>query len=79
MNIYMSLQCICIDKEFNFPGNIEDRDVADIPNYHFCKDGLKLWNAIKDYVYDVINVFYETDKDVEEDDELQDWDNDVYT
>ena len=67
-----------IDKEFNFPNNIEDRDVVDIPNYHYRDDGLKLWQAIKEYVCEVMNVFYETDADVENDEELQRWDLDVY-
>ena len=67
-----------IDTEFNFPNNIEDRDVGDIPNYHYRDDGLKLWQAIKEYICEVMNVFYETDADVENDEELQRWDLDVY-
>ena len=67
-----------IDKEFNFPNNIQDRDVGEIPNYHYRDDGLELWMAIKEYVREVMNVFYETDADVEEDEELQCWDLDVY-
>ena len=67
-----------INKEFNFPNDIKDRDVSDVPNYYFRDDGLKLWHAIKDYAYDVINVFYETDKDVEQDNELQQWETEIY-
>ena len=67
-----------IDKEFNFPNNIKDRDVGEIPNYHYRDDGLELWKAIKEYVREVMNVFYETDADVEKDEELQCWDLDVY-
>ena len=67
-----------IDKEFNFPNNIEDRDVKEIPNYHYRDDGLKLWHAINEYVCDVVDVFYETDEDIENDDEVQNWNLDVY-
>ena len=62
------------ETEFNFFKNIENRDVADIPNYHYRDDGLKLWHVINGYVRDIINIFYETDKEVEEDKELEDWD-----
>ena len=62
------------ETEFNFPKDIESRDVADIPNYYYRDDGLKLWHAIQGYVQEIINIFYETDKEVEEDKELQDWD-----
>ena len=67
-----------IDKEFNFPNDIEYRDVADIPNYHYRDDGLKLWQAIKEYVSDILSTFYETDDDVQKDKEIQAWDSDVY-
>ena len=66
------------DHEFNFPVNINNREVGDIPNYHYRDDGLKLWHAIKDYVSDIINIFYERDEDVENDIELQEWDLEVY-
>ncbi len=50
-----------------------NRDVADIPNYHFRDDGLKLWNAIRSYVESVVDIFYETDDDIQGDFELQEW------
>ena len=53
--------------------------MADIPNYHFRDDGLALWFAIRNYVDDVINIFYQTDEDVQEDLELQEWDFEVHT
>ena len=50
-----------------------NRDVGDIPNYHFRDDGLDLWNEIKNFVKDVIDIFYETDDDILGDWELQEW------
>ena len=67
------------DHELNFPNNIKNRDVSDIPNYHFRDDGLTLWFAIRSYVDDVINIFYRTDEDVQEDLELQEWEMEVHT
>ena len=46
------------ETEFNFPKYIESRDVADIPNYYYRDDGLKLWNAIQGYVKEIINIFW---------------------
>ena len=74
------------DHELIFPNNIKEktvknpngRDVEEIPNYHFRDDGLALWKAIRSYVEDVINVFYETDEDVQEDHELQEWEMEIY-
>ena len=67
------------EHEFNFPTNIKNRDVADIPNYHFRDDGLVLWDAIRGYVKNVIDVFYQNDEDVDNDDELQKWEGEAYT
>ena len=74
-----SFEFLDFDLELNFPNNIEHRDVADIPNYHFRDDGLEIWFAIRTYVDNVINIFYETDKDVQEDFELQDWEKEIFT
>ena len=63
--------------DFNFPKNIQKRGVEDIPKYWFRDDGLKLWSTIHDYATDVINIFYETDKEVKEDTELQKWNEEV--
>ena len=63
--------------EFNFAKNIQNRDVAEIPKYWFRDDGLKLWNAILEYAKEVIDIFYITDEDVKEDNELQKWNEEV--
>ena len=63
--------------EFNFASNIKNRGVADIPKYWFRDDGLKLWNATLDYAKNVIDFFYDTDKDVLEDIELQRWNKEI--
>ena len=53
--------------------------MADIPKYHFRDDGLAIWGAIHKYVEDVVNIFYQIDEDVQEDNELQDWDTELHT
>ena len=56
--------------------NIEKRGVEDstcLPGYYFRDDALLIWRAMKEYVVDMINIFYESDQDVEDDFEIQGW------
>lgn len=42
-------------------------------------DGLKIFNAIEDFVQDVVNAFYKSGKEVKSDSELQNWAKDIHT
>lgn len=44
-----------------------------ISDYPYAADGLELWAALKDYMTDHIRLFYDNDKAVVEDKELQSW------
>ena len=74
-----SFQYFSFDHELNFPQNIKNRDVGDLPNYHFRDDGLQLWFAIRSYVDSVVDIFYHTDIDVQQDYELQEWETEIFT
>ncbi len=50
-----------------------------LPGYYYRDDGLKLFNAIEDFVRDVVNAFYKSDSLVRSDSELQNWAKDVYS
>ncbi|XP_071966226.1 polyunsaturated fatty acid 5-lipoxygenase-like [Antedon mediterranea] len=55
------------------PTNLKARGVFDedvLPNFHYRDDGLLIWNAIKKYVATVVNAYYKTDDQVENDFEL---------
>ena len=41
-------------------------------------DGLRMWNAISDFIKEFINIFYQTDDDVSNDHELQSWVMDIH-
>ncbi|KAG6545004.1 hypothetical protein Mapa_013696 [Marchantia paleacea] len=42
-------------------------------DYPFAKDALDVWNATKDYITGYVKLFYKTDENVREDEELQAW------
>ena len=54
------------------------RGVENIPNYHFRDDSMMLWNAIDKYVENILNIFYDTDDDVKNDWEIQEWIHEIH-
>ena len=65
----------------NIKRNVKQRGVDDpnlLPGYYYRDDGLRVWQAIEDFATHIINLFYQSDKDVADDVELQSWANDVY-
>ena len=66
----------------NIKRSVQERGVDDpniLPGYYYRDDGLKIWNAIEDYITDVLNEFYSSDGDVKNDPELQNFARDIYT
>ncbi|XP_051743107.1 polyunsaturated fatty acid 5-lipoxygenase-like [Ctenopharyngodon idella] len=61
-------------KSMWFPEDIKARGMdsqEDIPNYYYRDDGLKVWDAVKRFVSDVVEVYYKNDENVKKDDEIQ--------
>lgn len=44
-----------------------------IKDYPYAVDGLEIWNAIKTWVHNYVNLYYKTDLTVQRDSELQEW------
>lgn len=44
-----------------------------ISDYPFAVDGLEIWGAIKSWVTDYINIYYDSDSTLQQDTELQSW------
>eukprot|EP00731_Ephydatia_muelleri_P012489 Em0006g1383a len=66
----------------NIKRNVKSRGVDDpnlLPGYYYRDDGLKLWQAMEDFVAKIINEFYSSDEDVKGDSELQNVASDLYT
>ncbi|XP_036684097.1 polyunsaturated fatty acid 5-lipoxygenase isoform X1 [Balaenoptera musculus] len=64
-----------------FPEAIKARgmdNTEDIPYYFYRDDGLLVWEAIRAFTAEVVDIYYGSDQVVEEDQELQDFVRDVY-
>ena len=64
----------------NIKKNLAKRGM-DVPNqpprYHWRDDGVKVWDALEEFVTNVIGEFYPTDDDVKNDTELNNWAEDL--
>ncbi len=62
------------------PKQFQQRGVSDcnlLPVYPYRDDALLVWDAIHQWVWDYLNLYYTTDKDVENDAALQAWADEV--
>jgi len=64
--------------DLNYPEDLKSRDMMDLPGYHHRDDSIRLWNVFIEYVRDMVDTYYSSDTDVEEDWELQDWVGEVF-
>lgn len=67
--------CWSLD-QFAFPTEIKNRgmdDTARLPHYPYRDDGMLLWEAIKEFVADYLQLYYPQTQDLTEDYELQAW------
>ncbi|KAK7910307.1 hypothetical protein WMY93_014991 [Mugilogobius chulae] len=53
--------------------DFRDRGVTRIPKYFYRDNVLLLWDAIHNFVTGIVELYYKSDGDVEEDQELQAW------
>ncbi|XP_039504167.1 polyunsaturated fatty acid 5-lipoxygenase-like [Pimephales promelas] len=60
-----------------FPEAIEARGMEDVPKYYYRDDGMKIWEAIHNYVSAVVKIYYVSDEAVKSDGEIQDFVKDV--
>ena len=49
----------------------------ELPYYPYRDDGMLVWNAMEEYVTDVVNMHYKTDADIMNDSELQHFAQDI--
>lgn len=63
----------------NIEKNTKERQVVNIPGYHYATDGIQIWKAVKVFAGEMIDHFYKSDDEVKEDKELQMWAEDIHT
>ncbi|XP_048476222.1 polyunsaturated fatty acid 5-lipoxygenase-like [Rhincodon typus] len=55
------------------PENLEDRGVTELRGYCYMDDGLRLWEAIHEFVTRIVMYYYKTECEIKDDPELQAW------
>lgn len=66
----------------NIKRNIKERGVdnpKELPGYYFRDDGVKIWDAIEEYVREIIDMHYQNDDDVKNDAEVDKWAEEIHT
>jgi len=66
---------------YDLPKALEERGVHDankLPGYHYRDDAIKLWQAIREYIKDILTIYYHSDESVQSDTELQAWIRDLH-
>uniref|UniRef100_A0A673I5Z6 Hydroperoxide isomerase ALOXE3-like n=1 Tax=Sinocyclocheilus rhinocerous TaxID=307959 RepID=A0A673I5Z6_9TELE len=58
------------------PEDISGRGLESIPNFFYRDDGLRLW--IRSFVRSMVEFYYQSDSDVQQDTELQDWIKEIF-
>lgn len=57
--------------------DFSDRGVAQLPNYYYREHSLLLWEPIHSFVSSMVDLYYHSDQDVQQDPEIQNWVRDV--
>uniref|UniRef100_A0A3Q4H8Y3 Arachidonate 15-lipoxygenase B-like n=1 Tax=Neolamprologus brichardi TaxID=32507 RepID=A0A3Q4H8Y3_NEOBR len=60
------------------PDDIAERGVEAVPNFYYRDDGLKVWDIIHRFVQAMLGYYYKSDREVQEDSELQKWILDIF-
>ncbi len=63
--------------KLSLPHSLEIRDVKEIPNYYYRDDAQLIWNAIQDYVANVLKTKYTDAESLANDADLQAWKNEL--
>ena len=53
---------------YDLPQALEDRGVDDpkkLPNFYYRDDALSLWGAIREFVSEIVSIYYQSDGDIQ--------------
>lgn len=65
----------------NIKRDMKARGVGDadkLPHYYYRDDGVRLWDAIENFVKSILKLFYDNGADVRKDSELKEWAEEVH-
>ena len=54
---------------YDLPQELEKRGVHDadkLPGFHYRDDALRVWKVIKEYITDILKVYYHSDDDIKQ-------------
>ena len=66
----------------NVKWNLKERGVDnrdELPGYYYRDDGIVIWDAIEEYVREILSLFYTSDDDVKNDSEVRNWVQEVHS
>ena len=64
--------------DFHYPNHLKKRDMMDLPGFHHRDDAIMLWDITLEYIKSFVDIFYDSDKALTEDWEIQAWVKDVH-
>ena len=66
----------------NIKQNLKERGVDnrdELPGYYYRDDGIVIWDAIEEYVREILSLFYTSDDDVKNDSEVKNWVQEIHS
>ena len=50
---------------YDLPQALKDRGVMKLPHFYYRDDALRLWGAIRDFVSEIVSIYYQSDEDIQ--------------
>ncbi|XP_023685044.2 polyunsaturated fatty acid lipoxygenase ALOX15B [Paramormyrops kingsleyae] len=69
----LSYRSLCV------PDDLEDRGVASLPQSYYAQDSLRVWAVLHSFVSNWVDLYYNSNSNVEQDAELQNWIQEIFT
>ena len=51
---------------YDLPQVLKDRGVMKLPHFYYRDDALRLWGTIRDFVSEIVSIYYQSDEDIQE-------------
>ncbi|XP_036444035.1 hydroperoxide isomerase ALOXE3 [Colossoma macropomum] len=61
------------------PDDLKERGLDKLANCYYAQDALRVWNALHRFVVSWVDLYYNSDQDIQQDCELQSWIQEIFT